>query len=961
MHPFMSYIVFIFFTSFLCYSANAECLYPLDVDHAIDHIQQRSKNHYQDAASILQSTERSMADRGWHDTCRAKILYNLGLVLGQLEEIDLLEEVDYYKEALSLRSLHTDPYSYQNIKLLTNISSCYSILKKRDSVYTESYIDSMLLYLRLARQKETERQERGMPYSDQYAYISHNLAKYYHGMGDLNKAKLNYNTAAHFHRNDPRRLVKVLNDLSGLYSTEYKDGQQALLYVDSALQIREADEKIRIKLTFNKALAFKVLSEGKDASEAKPLLEEAKAWYLKANELGYPYKDEIQNNIAVIENRLGNYEAALALLLKAEAFNRENGYLHYLAQNLDNKGDALLGLECYQEALKSYNESLKYTFSGFKAKDSFDLPDLNQHIAYDRIGGLITLASKAELLATLFKENGDINYLEASIGHYNFIDQYLHKIRKSFVAEGSKFSLAQTAKPIYEKAISACLLMARADGPPEDWYERAFYFAEQSKATILLEYMNEQVAARLALDSTAQEQLFQAMRKRDWTETQLASKIIKQAEEKEIQQYREELLFYQDEVERLEQQMQERHPEYVRLAAKRSPLTLEEIQKKVLVKGQGIVEYFVGKEESYAFIINSDQIRLETLPAAGDLQPIIDGTVQGLKGFNTDYERARDQYIKYAQLLYDSIIAPLGALSSHLVIVPDDYLLYVPFEALLSGAVESPGNFRNYPYWIMEKTISYSFSVALLEEMKNGKGRKKAGQFWAGFSPVFPKEHFSGQGVETLNQSHGFIEAFANEHNWEQQLWPYEKASAGNFKTHAPEYRILHLASHTSIEETEPLLSYIRFWGDSIFLKDLYTIPLNAELVVLHSCLTNAGRLYKGEGIASINRGVVSAGARSVLTTLWPIKDGQSPEFMQPFYNDFLLKGMAKDKSVREAKLEVIKMGTLSPYAWAGYTLYGDTAPVVSKGISWLWILLCTILLLLLLFFGRKRGRLNEE
>ncbi len=67
--------------------------------------------------------------------------------------------------------------------------------------------------------------------------------------------------------------------------------------------------------------------------------------------------------------------------------------------------------------------------------------------------------------------------------------------------------------------------------------------------------------------------------------------------------------------------------------------------------------------------------------------------------------------------------------------------------------------------------------------------------------------------------------------------------------------------------------------------EELSTLDLrNCELAVLSACDTNVGERRAGQGVASLQRALHMAGARSVITSLWKVPDEATKELMLDFY-----------------------------------------------------------------------------
>jgi CHAT domain-containing protein len=108
--------------------------------------------------------------------------------------------------------------------------------------------------------------------------------------------------------------------------------------------------------------------------------------------------------------------------------------------------------------------------------------------------------------------------------------------------------------------------------------------------------------------------------------------------------------------------------------------------------------------------------------------------------------------------------------------------------------------------------------------------------------------------------------------------------------------------------------------------REIFRLPLNADLVVLSACRTAAGRASAAEGMQSLARAFLYAGARSVLGTLWDVDDRLTAGVMDRFYEQ-AARGEPEAEALRRAQLEV--MGR-SPYrtapVWAAFVMSGDGA-----------------------------------
>jgi CHAT domain-containing protein len=151
------------------------------------------------------------------------------------------------------------------------------------------------------------------------------------------------------------------------------------------------------------------------------------------------------------------------------------------------------------------------------------------------------------------------------------------------------------------------------------------------------------------------------------------------------------------------------------------------------------------------------------------------------------------------------------------------------------------------------------------------------------------------------------------------------------------DYRVLHFAVHGILSTKSPVRSalLLRPSGSEDGLLqawEVLSLRLRAELVTLSACDTGAGTMHGQEGVSSLVRPFLAAGARTVVANLWTADDQFSLALMREFYRR-LATGTDVADALRGAKLKMLEQfgPQATPKLWSGLLAYGDGASVVQK------------------------------
>jgi CHAT domain-containing protein len=133
--------------------------------------------------------------------------------------------------------------------------------------------------------------------------------------------------------------------------------------------------------------------------------------------------------------------------------------------------------------------------------------------------------------------------------------------------------------------------------------------------------------------------------------------------------------------------------------------------------------------------------------------------------------------------------------------------------------------------------------------------------------------------------------------------------------------RFVHIATHGSFRQDNPMFSSISLGNTQLSLFDLYQLELPAELVTLSGCGTGLNVVVAGDELIGLKRGLLYAGAQGALLTLWDVNDRSTAEFMKLFY-ERLQVNPNKAQALQFAMQE-IRRKCPHPFFWAPFVLVG--------------------------------------
>ncbi len=385
--------------------------------------------------------------------------------------------------------------------------------------------------------------------------------------------------------------------------------------------------------------------------------------------------------------------------------------------------------------------------------------------------------------------------------------------------------------------------------------------------------------------------------------------------------------------------LNESYPDYAKFKNKAAVLSFKDLKANYVSSKKAVLHYILNEEQGYGLLTLPDTtllFKIEDIPRLNrDVETLIAMLSDGLSDIDS-FQKVSNSVFR--QLLPENMYSKIKG--KQLLIIPDYTLQRIPFEAFVVNTGTKP------KYLIQELEIGYAYSASLMEYLK-GKERKTSENF-VGFAPI----QFEELGLPKLFFSEKELVGIAGMLSGETLI--NGQATKANFLKNVDGHKIVHLATHADVGDGEN--PWIAFSDSKMYLKEIYATRNQADMVVLSACNTSNGELKRGEGVMSLARGFFYSGAKSVVSTLWPVADEAGKDILIGFY-DHLNRGESKSRALREAKLAYLntteEVELKHPYYWAGFVVVGDNAPVADRP-YWYWLLLGFSILVVVVLIYRS-------
>jgi CHAT domain-containing protein/Tfp pilus assembly protein PilF len=827
---------------------------------------------------------------------QGRVLYGIGLIHRDRGDFDAA--LRYLSEALPLRQTVGDVQGELN-----TLIALAGVHQGRGDTAKAS--DCLSRALELARKAGGEGEEN----------VLSTLAQLHRYRGELGEAFDILNKARAFYQREGNQILeaRVLHHL-GVLNLDLGDVEESRSSFEQGLALvtgKSAEGESR----FLNSLGWTLYLRG-DPQAALTFFEKALA-LSKAKSLPAGVAQALGYK-GVVYVSLGRAAQGLQLLQEELALRRENGDRLAEAVSLVEIGGAWQALGDGEQAAASFRTGL----------------DLGR-----RVGNTTLQAACLYRWALLDRQRGDLRQaaerVESAI-------QIIESVRSRVSSEKLRTLYLASKRAWYELYIDLQMRLEELE-PGKGHAAAALEASERARARGLLDLIAEgRIDVQEGITPELKRKETELGARLSWIQEQLGRIPAGGAEGGQAAALQIQLGEAGEAMERLEEEIRRRHPRYAEVRYP-TPLRLAQVEG-LLDDRTSLLEYFVGEEASFLFLVSRTGLSVYPLPPA-------DVLAKKAQELRKTLERpgilTLGRFRLAAGDLYEILLGAAGAQlakTPNLLISPDGPLFLLPFEVLLADPARG-GSYRDLGYLIRDHAVSYVPSASVLAGLREQRPASPPGTplpkgLIAFGDPISPAARVASAPVRAtafpwtapeLPGSGREVRAIADLYPAaDVELYLRERATEENVKANPliQTARRIHFATHGFIDEARPQLSGLMLTRDAASGQDgllqvyeIFNLQLNAELVTLSACETALGAQVTGEGMVGLTRAFLYAGARSLLVSLWPVSDLSTPELMAAFYRD--LGAGSKAEALRRAKLDRILAGE-EPYRWAPFILAGD-------------------------------------
>jgi len=774
------------------------------------------------------------------------------------------------------------------------------------------------------------------------------LGLVYQGQGDFNRSLESYRKCLEIAQiqQDTSLIPMVLGNIGNLYNSRSDYRLASEYYQKSQTYYREQGVKAGEGRILNSLGNIQYYQGNLDL--ALQFYKESLA--LKVETGNVVEQARTMNALGRLYTLQGKYDLAEEFHRKSLAINEASDTKVDLARTLSFLGDTYLMKGDHSSALEYYEKSLNINEAiGYKRGEG---DSLNQMADAYLIQGKSAQALEASERATeIAKQIGNLEGLWTALTQTGKAHNRLarptqaHKSFEEAIAtiESLRTRMAggeQEARRYFETKISPYYELAELL-VDQNRFGEALVYAELAKARALLDVLQHgRVGIQKAMTTEEAEQ--ERLLKSDLIMLNLQLTRATQADKPDTQRIeaiKSRLEKARLNYEAFQTSLYAAHPELKVKRGEAPIINPEEIAALLPDTAGALLEYVVTDDKTYLFAITKavgkakPEIQVYSLPIKrNDL-------AKQVEAFRGQLARRDLGFRTAAAGLYNLLLKPAATQiqgKTSLVIVADDMLWDLPFQALLTGANR---------FLIEDAAIAYAPSLTALREMTTRRKDQRptaATTLLALGNPQIGKETVKratltprDERLDALPEAEQEVRALRQLYGASQsKVYTGADAREDRVKSEASQARILHFAAHGMLNNASPMYSHLALAeGGSnedglLEAWELMQLDLKADLAVLSACETARGRIGAGEGMIGLSWAMFVAGVPSIVVSQWKVESAGTRDLMVNFHRALIARPEARKKAeaLRQAALKLMKNPQTShPFYWAGFILIGDS------------------------------------
>jgi CHAT domain-containing protein/tetratricopeptide (TPR) repeat protein len=346
--------------------------------------------------------------------------------------------------------------------------------------------------------------------------------------------------------------------------------------------------------------------------------------------------------------------------------------------------------------------------------------------------------------------------------------------------------------------------------------------------------------------------------------------------------------------------------------------------ERELPADRALIEYVVGPRQVAIFVLRHDGLH-------ATLEPVRSLDLESKVTLLRDLIRRPDStdWQLPAQSLRHLLVDPIEKAGwlhgvNEIVIVPHGFLYYLPFAAL---ARPTPAGDR---FLVEDYVVSYLPTAALA---MSSRPQPSGGRLVALAPSVSNLRFTSGEAraVAAAFGRHGTAIVGPNA----TETW---------FKHVAGDYDVIHFATHGFFNKANPLFSGVELEPDAqndgrLEVYEILGLHLRSPLVTLSACETALGGGYfteipAGDEFVGLTRAFLSAGASTVVATLWEVNDSSTAQLMRSFYHQVSEQSPSLSLAIAQRLMLHGNAGHRHPYYWSAFVVVGNGHSLIPAGLA---------------------------